>query len=199
MAEENKTPTKRQIATLQRRKHIIESAAICFVEQGFHQSSIRDIANRANVSLGNLYNHFESKTELIAEIAGLEAEELDDMLSALEAGEQDAAALQAFLATYFDYVARPENAVLTAEITAEAMRSPQIVQRFSNNRVRVVHAVAKILGSGGFSFPEDKTHMAELVIDLVETAGQRTAFGRKKDRQTELEILTSVVDRLTKI
>ena len=74
---------KREASTLARHKHIVESAAICFIEQGFHQTSVRDIAKRANISLGNLYNHFGNKTALIAEIAALEADNLVEMTKAL--------------------------------------------------------------------------------------------------------------------
>ena len=57
----------------QRREQIIQAALGCFIEQGFHQTGMRDIAAAAGVSLGNLYNHFARKEELIALIASLEA------------------------------------------------------------------------------------------------------------------------------
>lgn len=46
-------------------RHRIERAALeNFVEKGFGDTSIRDIARDANISLGALYNHFSSKEEL---------------------------------------------------------------------------------------------------------------------------------------
>jgi AcrR family transcriptional regulator len=43
----------------------IERAALKhFVEQGIGETSIRDIANTAGISLGAMYNHFKSKEEL---------------------------------------------------------------------------------------------------------------------------------------
>src|SRR4029079_13906298 len=43
----------------------IERAALKhFVEQGIAETSIRDIAETAGMSLGAMYNHFESKEEL---------------------------------------------------------------------------------------------------------------------------------------
>ncbi|HDO1150981.1 TPA: helix-turn-helix transcriptional regulator, partial [Aeromonas salmonicida] len=41
----------------QRRELIIQAALGCFIERGFHQTGMRDIAAAAGVSLGNLYNH----------------------------------------------------------------------------------------------------------------------------------------------
>lgn len=43
----------------------IESAALqVFVKQGFHGTSIRDIANASGVSIGNLYNYYKTKEEI---------------------------------------------------------------------------------------------------------------------------------------
>lgn len=64
---------KRQQQTDSRRAQIVEAALACFVSSGFHQTGMRDIADAAGVSLGNLYNHFPNKQALIAEIAALEA------------------------------------------------------------------------------------------------------------------------------
>ena len=46
-------------------RYRIERAALKhFVEKGIGETTIRDIANTANVSLGAMYNHFASKEEL---------------------------------------------------------------------------------------------------------------------------------------
>lgn len=52
-------------------------------EQGYHGSSIRDIARRADMSTANLYHHFGSKQELLFRImvAGI-----DQLLEASESG-----------------------------------------------------------------------------------------------------------------
>lgn len=54
------------------REKIVEAALHSFTHQGFHQTSMRDIAQAAGVSVGNLYNHFSGKEALIGEIALLE-------------------------------------------------------------------------------------------------------------------------------
>ena len=41
----------RDESTRKRRKLILETAIECFVLKGFHQTSIRDIANSASISL----------------------------------------------------------------------------------------------------------------------------------------------------
>lgn len=54
------------------REKIVDAALHSFTHKGFHQTSMRDIAQAAGVSVGNLYNHFSGKEALIGEIALLE-------------------------------------------------------------------------------------------------------------------------------
>ncbi|MEA3439309.1 MAG: TetR/AcrR family transcriptional regulator [Chloroflexota bacterium] len=46
------------------REQIIQAAHDLFVQQGYHGTSMRQIANHASISLGGLYNHFDSKEEV---------------------------------------------------------------------------------------------------------------------------------------
>ena len=47
----------------------IEDAAIeLFMEQGYHATSMRQIADRAELALGGIYNHFKSKDEIFEAI-----------------------------------------------------------------------------------------------------------------------------------
>ena len=49
------------------RAAILDAAYDLFIEQGFAATSMRDIAGRAGLAPGSLYNHFSSKEELAAE------------------------------------------------------------------------------------------------------------------------------------
>lgn len=56
---------------IEEKKDVIEEAAKeLFIKQGFHATSMRDIAQNANVSLGNLYNYYRTKEELFESIIG---------------------------------------------------------------------------------------------------------------------------------
>lgn len=53
------------------KKSVIESAARdLFIRQGFHATSMRDIAKTAEVSIGNLYNYYETKEQIFESIIG---------------------------------------------------------------------------------------------------------------------------------
>ncbi|MCB0120574.1 MAG: helix-turn-helix transcriptional regulator, partial [Anaerolineales bacterium] len=47
----------------------IEDAAVeLFIEHGYHATSMRQIAERAGLALGGIYNHFTSKEEIFEAI-----------------------------------------------------------------------------------------------------------------------------------
>jgi AcrR family transcriptional regulator len=48
----------------QNQRHIEEAALRVFTRQGFHGTSVREIANEAGVSLGNLYNYYKTKEDI---------------------------------------------------------------------------------------------------------------------------------------
>lgn len=52
------------------RSQIVAAARRCFSRDGFHQTSMPDIAAEAGVSVGAPYRYFASKEEIIVEIAG---------------------------------------------------------------------------------------------------------------------------------
>ena len=49
-----------------RRMQIIDAAYRCFARKGFHQASMRDIYQEAQLSPGAIYHYFRSKEEIIA-------------------------------------------------------------------------------------------------------------------------------------
>ncbi len=58
-----KEPTR----ALMTRRALIELAAKMFAKQGYVDTSMRDIAQRAGITTGALYGHFRSKADLLAE------------------------------------------------------------------------------------------------------------------------------------
>ena len=63
-----------------RKEKIEQSARELFIKQGFHATSMRDIAKGAGVSLGNLYNYYETKDAIFESIVAKYMEVIDDRL-----------------------------------------------------------------------------------------------------------------------
>jgi len=62
--------TKKQFEEIrsEKRNLIMHSALHLFAEKGYHQASISQIAKRAGISKGLMYNYFDSKEALLGEI-----------------------------------------------------------------------------------------------------------------------------------
>jgi|TARA_A100001391_G_scaffold92577_3_gene61206 AcrR family transcriptional regulator len=178
-----------------RKQKIIEAAVVCILKKGYHQAGMRDIAEAAGVSLGNLYNHFPGKQAILMELAAIEGAELEAFIAPLETARSPAAALLAFANAYLDYMAAPENALLTLELTAESFRDPQIATVFQANRSRLIAAL-------GRAFRHETSNgdlYAEMVLDLIEGAALRAVAERRRPdaaaRKALHEMLAGAAER----
>jgi len=68
------------------RSAILEAAYDLFISQGYHGTSMRQIAKNASIALGGIYNHFASKEEIF-EAVFLENHPVLEMLPAIEAAK----------------------------------------------------------------------------------------------------------------
>ncbi|KRG41427.1 TetR/AcrR family transcriptional regulator [Stenotrophomonas sp. GD03819] len=124
---------------------ILQAALQCFVARGFHQTSMRDIAQAAGVSLGNLYNHFPGKEAIILAVAVAESEELAPLLQRLAASDGERAQVLVFLQDFHALCRQPEWATLAVEVLAESARNPAVAEAFAANRRQLQATLAEAL------------------------------------------------------
>ncbi len=160
---------------------------MCFLETGFHQTGVRDIAARAGVSLGNLYNHFPGKHDVLLEIARLERQELDPFIALLEKDGPAPKRFGKFVGVYAKYLAAPENVILTIEITSEAIRKDDLGELFWKNRAALVAALTRLLQrgveNGDFNLPTSPEEAAHMVLELIEGRAYHSVLGEAKMRK----------------
>jgi len=130
---------------VQRIEQILQAALQCFLAKGFHQTSMRDIAQAAGVSLGNLYNHFPGKEAIILAVAVAESEELAPMLQRLAAADGDRTQVLAFLQDFHALCSQPEWATLAVEVLAESARNRAVAEAFAANRRQLQAVLAEAL------------------------------------------------------
>ncbi len=73
-------PKLSQAVIDERRSGIETAAKDLFIKQGFHATSMRDISKHAEVSLGNLYNYYETKEAIFESIINRYLVEVDQKL-----------------------------------------------------------------------------------------------------------------------
>lgn len=117
---------KAQARVAAQRTRILQAAEKCFVERGFHATSMATIAQTAAMSPGLIYRYFRSKSEIILAIIERQLETARERIGALH-GAND---LAANLADSFHAAEQDDceqiSAPLFLEMSAEATRDPQI-------------------------------------------------------------------------
>jgi len=69
-------PRRRDEARALFRNAILDAAEAVFAERGFHGARIQDIAARARIAVGTLYNHFAHKDDVLSALLEERTEEL---------------------------------------------------------------------------------------------------------------------------
>lgn len=102
-----------------RHERLLDAAMTLFREAGYDAVRTEDIAAKAEVSVGTLYNYFENKGDLLLALVTLEVEEvLDQGQSVIDAPPADIAqALNALIGGYYDH----SNTYLTKDLWRIAM------------------------------------------------------------------------------
>ncbi len=122
-----------------RKQQIIDAAYRCFARKGFHQATMRDIYEEAELSPGAVYHYFNSKDEIIQASFDFDYQRSLDLFNAArESGDPLAA-----ISDLFDFLARglQEAAALGASRVnvqgwGEALVNPALhetIQRVLNN------------------------------------------------------------------
>jgi len=116
-------PPKEQRDAL-RREEIIAAARHCCVRHGFHGASMAAIAERAHMSVGQIYRYFASKEEIIQTIVqGIAAKRLARMPPGNCWADMARKLASRFLPSTPE---DEEDDVLLLEVVAEATRNPQV-------------------------------------------------------------------------
>ncbi len=69
------------MTTTSKRDRLVEAAKTMFYQQGVMRSTLADIAQQAQVPLGNVYYHFRTKDALIEAVIQAYVQELESMLA----------------------------------------------------------------------------------------------------------------------
>ncbi|RAY11898.1 TetR/AcrR family transcriptional regulator [Actinomadura craniellae] len=105
---------------------VLKAAIAVMTEQGYHGTSVRDIAVRAGLSPGALYYHFESKQEVLATIMERGIEELlRRTRAALEGAADDPAArLAAIVETHVLFHLEDQRGTMLGTSELRALEEP---------------------------------------------------------------------------
>jgi AcrR family transcriptional regulator len=171
---------------------LVKAARELFAEQGFAATSRDQIAERAGVTRGALYHHFESKTAVAAAVVAELGDELVDRVVTAAAEAEDVRS-QLHLASraYMDAAADPTIARILADAPA-VLGVAACRQLDAESCLPLLEAGFARAASEGVEVPGDPAVAAALLLGLLnEAAGLIAAAPFNRARR---EAVTSTVD-----
>ncbi|MBB5709908.1 TetR/AcrR family transcriptional regulator [Sphingomonas xinjiangensis] len=152
-----------------RRGHLLETARTLFIEHGFHQTGMAQIATASGIKVGQIYRDFHSKEDIIAAICERDVSDWleEDMLAAAVASG-DPGAVREWMGRFLSSDEPVEECRLMSEIVAEVGRNARIAElnrsidrRIRNSLSAALQAIASAKGSA-----EDQDSLIDLILSL---------------------------------
>ena len=120
------------IPETERRELLLAAAERVFVELGYTETNMDDIAKHAGMSKKTLYRLFETKEALFTEVVAARRAELADSVSVIPMSDTRAPelVLRDFLLDIVRFVLAPRQAALYRLILTEVHRAPELARAF---------------------------------------------------------------------
>ena len=131
-----------------RRREILDAAAACFARNGFHQSSMQDICNEADLSPGAVYRYFRSKEEIIEAMCERNTVEDAETIRLAVDTDNTQDAFNELTRIFLLGVEDHEGCALSLQLLAEAPRNTTILDSVRKGRVAVREALADFVRKG---------------------------------------------------
>jgi AcrR family transcriptional regulator len=177
------------VAQQDRRARILDAAERCFVRNGFHRSTMQDVAAEAGMSAGNLYRYFPSKEAIVAGLAERDRQQFAADFARMAAAPDFLAAFEGMGRKHLIDEPR-EKAILHVEIWSEATRNPG-VHGFccgidAELRTLLADLFRRAQASGDIAPQVDVQLAARLLLTMADGLTKRRAVEPDFDGQREL-------------
>jgi AcrR family transcriptional regulator len=155
---------------------ILNAAFTQLIEQGAEGFSVRKVAQRANVSLGNLQYHFATKNDLISALFGSISERV-----ALAAGEKatEEAQIFAFIDAIFNELDTPQGSIPVWELCAMAAHDRKLAEMLHQMFAPFRHRISRLISTTNPGRSQRTCdHQATCIVALIEGTGWFDANSR---------------------
>ncbi len=134
-----------------RRTQILDAACKCFSDKGFHQTTVRDICDRAGLSAGAVYGYFKSKDEILEAVGELGRENTRAALGLSDVDAEQAPSLADILGKVMRFVDSEmirESSRLDVRMWGEALHTPQLRKLFLAAGATLIEPLAQAVRRG---------------------------------------------------
>lgn len=148
-------------------RQILAGAKQVFLELGYEGTSVEEIARRAKVSKGTLYNYFPDKRTLFVAVVERECQEQSQRIFQIKSdGEAIETVLRGIARNYVELFVSPFAQSIFRVVIAEAQRFPDLGLTFYHSGPDVgTHRLMQVFAAA--------VERGELVIEDLELAAQQ--------------------------
>jgi|GEM_PF-2993356 len=111
----------------QRRQLIFDAAIKCFKNNGLNKASMRNIAEEAGVSLGNLYQYFPDKASLIKHFIIETNAEVEEIYASLSGPFPVKLIMKEIIKGYLESLSQEDETAIIYEIFIAGLRDDEIM------------------------------------------------------------------------
>ncbi len=171
MSEMTATPPESD-RTVQRRNQVLDAAAICFRNHGFHGASMAQISKTAGMSPGHIYHYFGSKEAIITAIVERDIEEMVEWTEIFYTSDNILQTMVDSVSCGIEANTQRDNAALMLEIFAESSRNPQIAATLQKSHAfghqRLYDLLKKEMAQRGATSEFDVSVKADLIAAMFD-------------------------------
>lgn len=182
-------------------KRILHAAQSCFAKNSLAQTTMRDIAAKADMSLGNIYRYFKNKEQLIKAFVENDGQELHDAFLLLENTRHFRKTLLQIAKEYIADLSQKHTLGIYFDIMSEALRNPDIANIIELDKAeKTLENVLKNsanLGRIELSTTPDIAALA--IISFIENAAIKCAFNANYSVNTAVKQFKITLDLYIKV
>ena len=179
--------TKGYIRSSKTRQHIYNIASGLFLEKGYEATTLKDIAEAADVSTGTLYRYFPSKGDFLVEIGRASVEHLKAYSEELP---ENMSIVEAVLSVLLEDIRGTQNVFFSPEADGDSPR-----QRYAND-IRMAYN-CEIYASKEHLDIElaTRSELAAIYASLIERAKEDGSLNLSGDSTTMAQIIVAIFFR----
>jgi AcrR family transcriptional regulator len=155
----------------ERRRQLIDTAVVVFARNGFHATSMNDIAEAAGVTKPVLYQHFESKRDLYLQLLAEVGTELRETIAkATVNASGPRQQIEGGIGAYFEFVEQRGDAFRVL-FGSGTRRDEEFAQEAHKVEASIAEMVAALIDVGGLSL-ESRLLLGNGIVGLAEGASR---------------------------
>ena len=176
-----------------RSTEILTSVRRAFAEKGFDGASMQDLARAAGISVGSFYRYFPSKAAIVEALIALDLAQMERDFAEIMHNPHPMAALRAKLRDIIPDHQSNQDGQLWAEITAAALRKPEIGAAACRMEHAIIGYMARVFAAEtGLSAQEARSRFASHASFIVMLVKSSAALNRET---ADLDHLNALIFR----